>query len=364
MRKAQQLHTSAMRAADEALGAQRNGNNELAGSLFKTAMEIESAAAELTSEQPSRAILFRSAANLALDCGDFGEAERLACLGLISRPPDDIADELRHTLDRATFSRHLRLEGISLGPSAVQLTVAGPSVGYGDAPEPEVMSRVDAYRKLVMRAANRIRGIAYSDAPSQRGEEPDYQLFMSTPRAASFAVTLRVGARQMQNHFEFDVTAEAVVDDLLTNLRHFEESREEPLREAIPDGDYRRNFVALARRLAPDGTRITTVGLTRERTDGSESVALREPRSSHQIRRSKSAEAPITTLEGQLNFADSRSKRKAGRIILTTQAGEYPIAVPRGVLADIVRPYFDQFVTLRVRKRSSRTFEFVDFVER
>ena len=363
MRRAQNFHNNAMQKADEALAAAREGDSDASLQLFASAAQLELLAAQLTKQQPSRAILFRSAANLALEAKKFDVAERCACFGLIGYPPADVAEELRHALDRATFNRHLEIKGIELSSSSVQLIVAGPSVGYGDAPEMEVMTRVDAYRKLISRAANRMRGVPYSDSPSPRSELSSYQLFLSTPRAASFAVTLRVGSRQMQQHLSFDVSADQVVEDVFTNLQVFESGQVNSLRNTIPETEYRRNFIALARRLSPDGDRITTVGLTKSDSGVVEALALRLPRSAHIDRRSRSRGVSTAILDGRLSFADSRGKRKSGKIILTSGNLEYSIAVPKGILADIVRPHFDQQVQLRARQRVGGAYEFIEFID-
>jgi hypothetical protein len=49
--------------------------------------------------EPTRSVLYRSAATLARDCHDYGEAKRLIQKGLMGRPPDDIAEELKELLD-------------------------------------------------------------------------------------------------------------------------------------------------------------------------------------------------------------------------------------------------------------------------
>jgi hypothetical protein len=351
-----------MTLIDRALEARSCGHHEDSISLFRDALGPEKNAAILTKQQPSRSILFRSAANIAIECGSLDDAEQLACLGLIGNPPDDIADELRSTLDRATFARHLRLQGVTLSPTSIQLAIAGPSVGHGDAPEAEIMSRVDAYRKMIARSANRMRGQTFTENPPTNSMLPDFQLYMSNPRAASFAVTLRVGSRQSQQHFRFDVSPEQVIDDVLSNLGHFEENRQDELAEAIAEVDYRRNFIALARKMAPDGVRITTVGLTRATDNRVKTLALRQPRANHQTPRGKSSLAPTVTLEGRLEMADTRGKSKSGRIILSSDNGSHNIAVPKGMLADIVRPHFTEHVAIRARKRQNGVYEFVDFV--
>ena len=48
--------------------------------------------------EPTQPVPFRSAATLALDCGELCEAERLLAAALSGDPPAEIADELRDVL--------------------------------------------------------------------------------------------------------------------------------------------------------------------------------------------------------------------------------------------------------------------------
>jgi len=88
-----------MSLLDEANVARMRGDNEQSRTLWRQAFETEREAAELLTEahehEPTRSILFRSAATLALDCGEPSEAERLAAIGLSGNPPEAIAQELR-----------------------------------------------------------------------------------------------------------------------------------------------------------------------------------------------------------------------------------------------------------------------------
>jgi hypothetical protein len=54
--------------------------------------------ADLIDEEPTRSVLHRSAASLAIKCGEYEEAERLIATALNGKPPDDIAAELRDLL--------------------------------------------------------------------------------------------------------------------------------------------------------------------------------------------------------------------------------------------------------------------------
>lgn len=50
--------------------------------------------------EPTRSVLHRSAASLALECGDREAARRLAERGLTGKPPEEIAEELRDVIRR------------------------------------------------------------------------------------------------------------------------------------------------------------------------------------------------------------------------------------------------------------------------
>lgn len=92
-------HDRAMEMADRALEARRQGDEEQARAYFRDAFAFERRAAEriapdLTAE-PSRSVLHRSAAALAVECGEAREAERLIAIALTGNPPEEIAEELR-----------------------------------------------------------------------------------------------------------------------------------------------------------------------------------------------------------------------------------------------------------------------------
>lgn len=93
------LHEKAMNLADMAFYEQKKGNIYKAKKLFKEAFENEKKAAMYLVNQfeiePTRSILFRSAASLALDSKAFREAEKMLAYGLTGNPPEEIAKELR-----------------------------------------------------------------------------------------------------------------------------------------------------------------------------------------------------------------------------------------------------------------------------
>ena len=98
MSAAKQLHRYAMELADRALGARRLGHDLQAKELFREAFRREREALNMVLESAestelTRSILRRSAATLALDCGDFKEAESLVMAGLSEAAPGAIKQE-------------------------------------------------------------------------------------------------------------------------------------------------------------------------------------------------------------------------------------------------------------------------------
>ena len=107
MNQVNDLHREAMRFVEEADSARRNGNVPVARERLRQAFDYERQAADLVagdrSREPTRAVLHRSAASLALQCGALREAERLIAAALSGDPPDEIAEELRDLLEKVYF---------------------------------------------------------------------------------------------------------------------------------------------------------------------------------------------------------------------------------------------------------------------
>jgi DNA repair photolyase len=103
--KSVRAHRDAMGCAYAGLIRRNCGEQEAARALFDRALECELAAIRAMEEagpsEPSYSVLHRSAATLALDCGNPREAERLAARGLAGEPPPEIAEELRGVLAAA-----------------------------------------------------------------------------------------------------------------------------------------------------------------------------------------------------------------------------------------------------------------------
>ena len=107
--KAMRIHREAMDFSEKAQIARIKGmNRKEVLAFFRKAFRLEKEAAMLLKDEKAklvtRAVLFRSAAVLAFDCGEVSEIEELINLGLSGEVPPQIADEL-HDLKRVVESK-------------------------------------------------------------------------------------------------------------------------------------------------------------------------------------------------------------------------------------------------------------------
>lgn len=116
MNQIQDLHKQAMDCAEMAQIAKLKGDSVLALQLSKQAFEKERLAAELIvnnlADEPTRSVLHRSAATLAIDCGEIAAAERLIAVALSGNPPQEIAEELKDLFVQINIDKYFARRGI------------------------------------------------------------------------------------------------------------------------------------------------------------------------------------------------------------------------------------------------------------
>ncbi len=251
MKDVKTLHRQAMERTDLALGARQKGEAERALVYFQEAYELEEKAASLLlneyESEPTRSVLLRSAASLALDCNRIIEAERLICAALLGHPPEEIAEELRDLLEQVYFQRHLDLRGIALYEDEIQMSIAGKAIGHGIAPAEAFLERVEKTETLLYRTAERQQNKPYRDRGRRdKALQENLALYVTVPRAASFAVTFRVGKPEQQLDL-FGSLGEQVIDELFSCLELFANGDDGKLKDRIQEEAYYRNFVGLAR---------------------------------------------------------------------------------------------------------------------
>lgn len=350
------LHQTAMEHADRADRLRAKGDFEQATEAIRAAYIAEERAAMLlaarTDAEPSRAILFRSAATLAIEAEEFRAAERLACVGMTGSPANELLDELREVYERAQFRRHLETRGIVLDPQQVQMSLAGSAIAPAMAESNEFTDRVHATEKLMIRTYERKANLPYREVGNiANATRERVALYLSVPRGGSFTVTFQIGGPQL--HL-FSSPSE-VIDEVMACFDLWQRNDEDGLRRRIPDESYRRNFVGLVGQIAPDGERVRQVGFTTTRGGRDRAVELtrRVPKAEP---RGKGKRPKVLTVTGVLRFTDSRSSDVSRhKMILVQEDGtEFAFRVLAGH-GDVVRAHYEQYVSVTVEKAAPRT---------
>ena len=358
MSKVNDLHARAMEHAEHALVARMRGAASLAAERFREALKCEIAAIDELSEydEPTYSILHRSAGTLALDCNDLRTAERMAARALAKDPPPDVAQELRDLLEQIHFRSHLELKGITLGQDELQINLTGPAVGFGLVNSDEFLTRVGDSSRLIHRIVERRTKKPFRErGRAGRTIEKNYELFVSAPRAASFSVTLRLGSPIGQQPFPELVDAPAVVDEFMDLMGLANDSNVSEIRNRIPEPAYFRNFMGLAKKIAPDGDRIRQVGFTVVRSGSQRSVGITRcaKEFGYVIPESPVVESEAVTVRGMLRYADATQGNNEIKVI-DEKKHPHRVKIPEGMMSDIVRPMWDSMVEITGRRENNR----------
>jgi hypothetical protein len=357
------LHNEAMNLAEEAFVAQKAGKYGRAKTLFKKAFVLERDAATSVADdhkaEPSRSVLLRSAASLAIDCGDHRESERLIAIALSGNPPPVLAAELRDLWEMANFSHHLRLRGYALHPGELRMSLAGGTgVSRGFAESALFLRRAETMEKALIRTAERQQNHEFREAGSTKTK--GFEVYFSVPMAASFAIAVRIGTLERTHELRTLAATEkvflgpdTVVDEFLTCLDMFGNNDRKALRERIEETAYFNNFVALARKLAPDGEKVKQVGFTTIRAKQEKTVALTRP-PDEVWTASREIGSEVVTLQGVLRAADGLTMhRKHSFSLETDDKSAETIFVAKGMLEDIVRPHWGTSVVVKAEKEGT-----------
>lgn len=365
MKSIDKLHSEAMNLAEEGFILKRKGSLGEAEELFKRALLLEQEAAKQLSlseeSEPTRSILYRSAASLAFNTKEYDLSERLIAMGLAGFPPHEIKEELKILYEDINFLRHLKSKGIILDQNQWLMTLAGNAVKFGGTSAEFLMSRVEKVSSLFYRTVERMLKKPYRTAGGVEKEiKQKYGLFINTFAPSSFAVAFQVGTPDPQMDLpgfedESEIRPEKVVDEIMECFEIFEHGESDNLKEKIVDEDYYGNFVGLAKKIAPDGNNINMVGFTSIRDGEDKPVALRKSRKllkkeyQLQVTQSKDSSKQFFSYSGILMRANTPLKGKYGtvRLVEHDTKEKFDIKVPISIMKDVVQPYYEESVVIQ-----------------
>lgn len=124
MSKVQELHQQAMDLVEQAELRKLSGDTNQAREILQQALKLEVEAAQMTADnvaaEPTRSVLHRSAASLAVECGELQTAEKLIAVALASTPPVDVANELKDLFIQIYLRKYLERRRVQLEEAQLQ----------------------------------------------------------------------------------------------------------------------------------------------------------------------------------------------------------------------------------------------------
>jgi hypothetical protein len=311
-------HQLAMALTEEAIIARAVVGPEKARPIFEEALKAELQAVDYAREEnigePTFSLLHRSAASLAMNSGQYRIDGKIIGFCLSRDTPSGVLNELRDLLETVHFSRHLEVRGVSLTTDELQLSIAGRAVAFGLALSELFVHRVEHTSRLIYRTVERYLNRPFRETGTVAKAVREFcQLYMSVPREASLAVSLKIGRPTEQMYDPEIIGVTKILDDVLDCLDLINEGKAIELRDRIANDAYYNNFIGLAKLIAPDGEDLKLVGFTTVRQGNERHVALTRP--SEDIVPAR----PVThvgvrtdsiKVKGRLLFADAVKKRQ------------------------------------------------------
>jgi hypothetical protein len=251
------------------------------------------------------------------------------------------------------------------------MSIAGDAISYGRTAAEHLLTRVDKVTTLFYRTVERLLKLPYRQHGGVNKSIRDaYGLYIEAFAPGSFTVAFQIGKPDPQLSLFPElakkprVKPDEVVDEILQCFEMLEKENTVELRQRIQEDDYYENFVGLTKQIAPDGNNVSMVGFTTVREGKDKPVALRKrridiARSQKDKDRSSAEETgEIRMLFGVLRHASSPLSGKFGTVKLTEEdtRSTHEIKVPRAIMKDVVQPFYEENVNIRVIEKESKLY--------
>lgn len=355
MTTVRELHNKAMEHAHRARIARNTGNFEDAINQAEIAFGFEQEAARLVPDgdkaEPTRSILYRGAASLALQCNKYPEAIKLAATGLTGNPSAKIEKDLLSILEQVKFSMFLQDQGEELESGELLLTMLGDAVSTGVVLYNEFKDRIDIAIRLVNKTVQRLMQREYQAGGQVANEYKIFEQALAVPATQnSFSMSLRLVRREDEHQSQLLIhDAQQVIDEIIYGVDLINSNQELALREHIKDERYYANFVNLVSAIAPDGEKISNVALSSTKTKSALTRPSREivPITIEEPEGETGKEYISIEIEGELRFADDEYSHKSETFVgVVTSSGDKRRVKPDAGIDELIEQYWRRRVRI------------------
>ena len=366
LKKSEELHHNASQLADEAFFARREGETDEEVRLVKAAYRKEADASKLLRHVPSHrmhAIIHQSAAMLAYRCGEYRAAEKLIAHGLAGDLPDLIREELYELLAKVRLNLRLSIEPLPEGKDTVVMILQGIEADSGVLEHTFFADRIVNLGSLIRNTVGFVNKFDFGDLAKVN---ENYRVLATPPTAGSFRISMKLTTKTQMPLPNFEV-AEEVYGKILDNFSTLKKGNLKALRTGFNDDDYFHDFMKLARELAPDGDRVTAVGIEAgiegsrnavvfDRTMDDLNSIYSPPTDERRPTESPISDSPVTVV-GELLFANSMSPKEEIRL-LSDDGQRWRIGVTLGKTRAIAKSHYGDKVEVTGREiAGSKTYK-------
>lgn len=337
------LHEQAMNIAQSAMILRENEQYSAAISKYEEAFNIEKKAAFMVSKEsqsePTRSILFRSAASLAYQAELYIDASQMVGEGLSGYPPKRVFHELNLINEKIKLAIYNIENELVPKSEGFIFHLTGNAIEYGIIYYSDFLKRAEAMQKILRKTAIRLFNRPFSTKKDIL--IPSFH----APTGGSFAIEVSVTVRKDEN-YDVLVTPQKIIDEYLECFDLLEKNNLDGLAKRMMSDEHLSYFMSQSKMIAPDGDGVTSIDFIGKRRLVSLSktskeiplyVAVLEDERENHI-------TEFMEIEGRLNFASERKGKSLG--IQDRNGTNFDISVNEG-LSEYVRDYFDRLVRVR-----------------
>lgn len=372
---AEHQHKRAMEIAELAVKKSGEKEHELASVLYAAALQHEMSVVNLLRDQydiePSRSIICRSAATLALDCGKIDDAERIAATGLAGNAPPEIASELRDILFEVQYLRHVGASP-AMSEDVVRLTISGPAI-VGHRIDPEVFfPRIEAMYSIISRVQEKLQNRHFRPS-SRRLKSLTEELPVQVEPSINGEFGVDFHTRIQQPRLKMDNQSDdGVANSTLRVISDVSEGRKNSLMKFCNrDEAYYRYFVATVRSLLPDGKKVKNVGVfTKDKQLNRVGVKLTyasktQSKTMSLVKKEQSHVQAVGVLSGAVQVGSQRKSRVKVTTVVDGETSDQSFTVPAGITSEFLAKYWNAnvIVTGISRKNALPVLDDIDFVQ-
>lgn len=366
------LHDRAMDLASRAKAASNDSKPDtiLADALWNAAFDHERRVADrlLThfELEPSRGIIYRSAAALALRCDELVLAERYAAQGLAGNVDDQIAEQLREVFDEVRFRRHTTGLIRQLRDETMHVSMTGRRVTPDFIDAAILTSHIENLHRIIVRVQELLLGYQFRRSGRiSKGIQDTMQVRYEPASNRVFGYDLDVFVQQPR--LKFVEEDEGTVIGVTRRIFDLAQAgnRSALLSLCQENRSYYRYFTNAARDVMPDGKRLAFVGL--QSSEYREAVTLRpaDRRTVLQRMGLKEAGEKQVTIEGRLK--GTQGSTHSDELIVTVYTGDdekipQRCVVPEGLSGERIGQLWDSRVRVRGFRKEQDSLVRVEFI--